>query len=187
MLTINKLIAQGRGLAAALLRRAAQVELDWDIRQRSRFEAFDSLGRRIGVFLPRGVVVRGGDVLVAEDGSLIQVRAAAQAVLRVTPCPQHGSAFDLQRAAYHLGNRHVPLQLGADALKLEPDAVLAEMLRAQHLIVTEALEDFEPEGGAYAAGHGAAHAHPHGHAHEHAHGQVHDAVQGPGHGPAHEH
>ena len=72
MLTANKLMPQGGGLAAVLLKRAATVELDWDVRQKSRFDTTDSQGRQIGVFLPRGTAVRGGDVLVAEDGSLIR-------------------------------------------------------------------------------------------------------------------
>ena len=70
MLQVTKLLPGGRGLAPALLRRAATVTLDWDVRQKSRFSATDSAGRALGVFLPRGTVVRGGDVLVAEDGSL---------------------------------------------------------------------------------------------------------------------
>ena len=164
MLTINKLIPGGRGLAGVLIKRAAQVSLDWDLRQKSRFEALDSLGRRLGVFLPRGTAVRGGDVLVAEDGSLIQVQAAPQPVLVVRACAEHGSPFDLLRAAYHLGNRHVALELQPDHLKLEPDHVLADMLRQQHLIVTEASTAFEPEGGAYAAG---GHGHDPGHDHAH--------------------
>ncbi|MDQ6880677.1 MAG: urease accessory protein UreE, partial [Pseudomonadota bacterium] len=109
MLQISKLLPAGDGLAPVLLKRAASVELDWDVRQKSRFEATDSLGRPIGVFLPRGTVVRGGDVLVAEDGSLIRVIAAPQPVLVVTHCREHGTPFDLLRAAYHLGNRHVPV------------------------------------------------------------------------------
>ncbi|NDG39339.1 MAG: urease accessory protein UreE [Betaproteobacteria bacterium] len=168
MLTINKLIPGGRGLASVLIKRGAQVELDWDVRQKSRFDAVDSLGRTLGVFLPRGTAVRGGDVLVAEDGSLIRVLAAPQAVLVVRACAEHGSAFDLVRAAYHLGNRHVALELKPDHLKLEPDHVLADMLRAQHLIVSEALEAFEPEGGAYAAS-GHAHGHDHDAGHHHGH------------------
>ncbi len=163
MLTINKLIPQGQGLAPALLKRAATLELDWDLRQKSRFEATDSAGRQLGVFLPRGTVVRGADVLVAEDGSLVRVSAAPQAVLRITPCLRHGTAFDLMRAAYHLGNRHVPIELKPEHLKIEPDHVLAEMLRAMHLTVVEVFESFEPESGAYATG-----AHAHG-AHTHAH------------------
>ncbi len=178
MLTINKLISQGRGLAAVLLKRAPSIELDWDLRQKSRFEATDSSGRQLGVFLPRGTVVRGGDVLVAEDGSLVRVQAAPQPVLVVRHCSDHGTPFDLLRAAYHLGNRHVQLELKPDHLKLEPDHVLAALLRQQHLIVTEANEPFEPEAGAYASGgqdHGHhAHAHhDHGHAHDHGHGHDH--------------
>ena len=165
MLTVNKLIPQGRGLASVLLKRAATVALDWDVRQKSRFDATDSQGRTLGVFLPRGTAVRGGDVLVVDDGSLVQVQAAPQPVLVVRACAEHGTAFDLLRAAYHLGNRHVALELKPDHLKLEPDHVLADMLRQQHLIVTEASEAFEPEGGAYGqAGHG----HEHGHAAAHA-------------------
>ena len=102
MLTVNKLIPGARGLAPALVKRAASVELDWDVRQKSRFDATDSSGRALGVFLPRGSVVRGGDVLVAEDGSLILVRAALQPVLVVKHCSEHGAPFDLLRAAYHL-------------------------------------------------------------------------------------
>ena len=169
MLTVNKLIAQGRGLAPVLLKRAAAVELDWDVRQKSRFEATDSQGRTLGVFLPRGSVVRGGDVLVVDDGSLVRVLAAPQPVLVVRTCAAHGTPFDLLRAAYHLGNRHVALELKPDHLKLEPDHVLADMLRQQHLVVSEATEAFEPEGGAYAGGghgHGHAHAHDHPHAHD---------------------
>jgi urease accessory protein len=170
MLTINKLIPGGRGLAKVLIQRASQLELDWDVRQKSRFDATDSLGRALGVFLPRGTTARGGDMLVAEDGSLIRVLAAPQPVLVVRACAEHGTPFDLLRAAYHLGNRHVALELQPDHLKLEPDHVLADMLRQQHLIVTEANMAFEPEGGAYAAtGHGHDHGHGHGHGHDHGH------------------
>jgi len=166
MLTVNKLIPQARGLAPVLVKRAARVELDWDVRQKSRFDAVDSLGRTLGVFLSRGTLVRGGDMLVAEDGSMIVVDAAPQPVMVVTACTAHGSPFDLLRAAYHLGNRHVQLELTPDRLKLEPDHVLADMLRQMHLIVNDANDAFEPEGGAYAAG-GDGHGHGHGHAHAH--------------------
>jgi len=168
MLHCSKLIAQGQGLAAALLKRATTVELDWDVRQKSRFDTTDSAGRSLGVFLPRGSLVRGGDVLLAEDGSLIRVIAAAQEVLRITACAEHGSAFDLTRAAYHLGNRHVPIELKPDHLKIEPDHVLADMLRAMHLIVKAVDESFEPENGAYGH-HGHSHDHGPGHSHDHAH------------------
>ena len=168
MLQISKLIPQGKGLAPVLLKRASTLELDWDVRQKSRFDATDSLGRPLGVFLPRGTLVRGGDVLVAEDGSMVRVIAAPQAVLRITACTAHGSPFDLTRAAYHLGNRHVPIELQPDHLKIEPDHVLADMLRAMHLTVREVAESFEPEGGAYSAG-AQGHGHSHAASHEHAH------------------
>ena len=166
---VGKRIAGGQGLSQVLLRRASEVELDWDVRQKSRIEATDSLGRALNVFLPRGTLLRGGDVLVAEDGSLVRVKAAPQPVLVVTHCADHGTPFDLLRAAYHLGNRHVPLELQPDRLLLEPDHVLADMLRAQHLIVTEATGAFEPEGGAYGADSGAHAGHAHAHDHDHAH------------------
>ena len=178
MLQISKLIPKGLGLAPVLLKRAALVELDWDVRQKSRFDALDASGRQLGVFLPRGVVVRGGDVLVAEDGSLVRVIAAHQPVLRIEHCAEHGTPFDLLRAAYHLGNRHVPLELHPDHLQIEPDHVLEDLLRAMQLIVRKVDAAFEPESGAYASG---VHAHPaapepsithdHGHAHSshHAH------------------
>jgi urease accessory protein len=160
-----------------LIRRAPTIELDWDVRQKSRFDATDSQGRQIGVFLPRGTAVRGGDVLVAEDGSLVRVIAAPQPVLRITHCSAHGTPFDLTRAAYHLGNRHVPIELKPDHLKIEPDHVLADMLRAMHLIVVAVDEAFEPEGGAYGS-HGGGHGHDHGHAHDHDHDHDHGHSHG---------
>ena len=191
MLQVSKIISSGAGLAPVLVKRAATVELDWDVRQKSRFDATDSSGRLLGVFLPRGTLVRGGDVLVAEDGSLIKVLAAPQAVLRITHCSDHGTAFDLTRAAYHLGNRHVPIELKPDHLKIEPDHVLADMLRSMHLIVHEVNEAFEPEGGAYSAG---GHSHGHGahdhaaHAehkgHDHGHDHAHESAHKDGHSPA---
>jgi urease accessory protein len=175
LLQAAKLLPQGQGLAPVLLKRAAELLLDWDTRQKSRFQAEDSLNRQLGIFLPRGTQLRGGDVLVAEDGSLIRIVAAPQALLRIQVCAQHGSPFDLTRAAYHLGNRHVPIELRPDYLQIEPDHVLAAMLRAQHLTVTEVDAPFEPEGGAYGGGHGAGHghSHAHGHAHDHDHGHSH--------------
>ena len=169
MLQVSKLLSQGQGLASALLKRAPELVLDWDTRQKSRIQVTDSLGRELGIFLPRGTQLRGGDVLVAEDGSLIRVVAAPQALLRIQVCTQHGSRFDLTRAAYHLGNRHVPIELRPDYLQIEPDHVLAEMLRAMRLSVSDVSAAFEPEGGAYAAGHAHDHAHDHAHGHNHSH------------------
>jgi urease accessory protein len=207
VLIASKRIPGGAGLAAVLVRRAATLELDWDTRQKSRFDAIDSQGRRIGVFLPRGGAVRGGDVLVAEDGSLIAVKAKAEPLLAVT-VGARGAPLGLLRAAYHLGNRHVPLEVTPTRLQLEPDHVLAEMLQRMGLLVETVEAPFEPEGGAYgapaAAAHGHAHDHGHhdhdhdhdddhghGHRHDHGHGHDHDHGQAPGHvhGPdcGHEH
>jgi urease accessory protein len=196
MIQASKLMPQGRGLAPVLIKRASTVELDWDTRQKSRFSCTDSAGRELGVFLPRGTVARGGDVLVAEDGSLIRLIAAPQAVLRITHCAEHGAPFDLIRAAYHLGNRHVPIELKPDHLKIEPDHVLADLLRAMHLIVNAVNEAFEPESGAYSSGghahtahaaHDTAHAaqvsHNHSPAQDHSHSHSHDD----GHGHSHKH
>jgi urease accessory protein len=197
MLQTSKVISQGHGLAPVLIKRASTVELDWDVRQKSRFNTTDSLGRHLGVFLPRGTLLRGGDMLVAEDGSMVRVLAAPQAVLRISACPTHGSPFDLTRAAYHLGNRHVPIELKPDHLKIEPDHVLADLLRAMHLIVNTVDEAFEPEGGAYSAATHAGHHHG-GHAHDdhgdhsdHSHAKTTAAphVHGPdcGHDHGHDH
>jgi urease accessory protein len=189
MLICSKRMPQAKGLAKVLVQRAATVTLDWDTRQKSRFDATDSSGRQLGVFLPRGTVVRGGDVLVAEDGSLVRVQAAPQTVLRISACAEHGTAFDLMRAAYHLGNRHVPIELQPDHLKIEPDHVLADLLRAMHMTVAEVSEPFEPEGGAYGdnAMMGHDHGHSHGHGHDHAHDHSHGAACSHDHGHDHTH
>lgn len=181
MLIASKLIAGGRGLAQAVVRRAATVELDWDTRQKSRFDATDSTGRHIGVVLARGRTPRGGDVLVVDDGSLIAVKALAQPILVVTAGGPDG-ALELARAAYHLGNRHVPLEVRADRLVLEPDHVLAGLLVRMGLRVEATSGPFEPEAGAYDASvagqrHGLDGAHDHAHhdGHEqHVHDHDHD-------------
>ena len=191
MIIYSKCIPGGRGIAKPILQRAATITLDWDTRQKSRFEATDSKGQTVGIFLPRGQVVRGNDLLVGEDGSFLRVQAATQPVLKITHCPHHGTVFDLTRAAYHLGNRHVPIELQADHLKIEPDHVLKEMLESMHLIVHSVDESFEPENGAYGAHHSghserihshsahahtahAHHSHEHTEQHEHAYNHSHD-------------
>ena len=172
-LQANLRVPAARGLAPSLLQRAAELRLDWDTRSRSRFAARDSLGRSIAVILPRGSVLRDGDALVAVDGSLLRVRAARQALLQV----RADDALALLRAAYHLGNRHVALQLGCDVLQLEPDPVLADMLGRMGLRVEAALAPFEPESGAYEVhDRSPAHSHDHDHGHDHAHDHATDAA-----------
>ena len=125
-------------------------------------------------------VLPNGDVLVAEDGSLVRVIAAPQPVLVVRHCAEHGSPFDLLRAAYHLGNRHVPVHIVPTAsggtLRFQTDHVLAEMVRGLGCRVGETDAPFEPEAGAYgAASHRGHHYH---HGDDRALGDLHD----PGHG-----
>ena len=200
MLICSKRMPQGQGLARPLLKRACTVTLDWDTRQKSRFDAADSSGRALGVFLPRGTVVRGGDVLVAEDGSLIVVLAAPQKVLRIVASNPSAAAFDLMRAAYHLGNRHIPIELHAEHLKIEPDHVLADLMQSMGMQVQEVQEAFEPEGGAYGDsallshdhGHGPHHHHSHSHGsgshhHDCGHDHPHSHDHGHDHGHAHDH
>ena len=171
MLHASRRIPQGAGLAPVLLKRAPTLTLDWDLRQKSRFDCEDSEGRRIGVFLPRGTLLRGGDLLLTLDGTLLRVIAAPQPLLRITPGPE-GSPFDLLRAAYHLGNRHVPIELNPDHLKIEPDHVLADMLAQMGLLVEAVYDAFEPEAGAYGEHATLGHSHGHGHhggGHQHGH------------------
>jgi len=165
MLTVDELIPQGRGLAPVLVKRAASLALNWETRQKARFDAEDSQGRQLAVLLPRGSVVRGGDVLVAEDGSLLQVQAAPQPLMVVRPCAEHGQPADLLRAALHLGRRQVPVELHPDSLHFEPDHELAKLLGGMDLTVTEEQAGFEPEGAdPLADGCGHEHEHPHPHA-----------------------
>ena len=170
MLKLNKLIAGGRGLAPVLIKRAAQVSLDWAARQLAQVNTTDSQGRAVSAELPAGSMLRAGDVLVAEDGSLVQVLAAPEAVLRVRACASHGSPLDLLRAAHWLGLRQVAVSVALDQLTLAADANLAGLLRGQDLIVTEGQAPFEPERSAAGQhGHGHDHsAHDHGH-HGHNH------------------
>jgi urease accessory protein len=211
MKTINKRVTQGLGLAPVLVRRASSVALDWDQRQKSRFDAVDSSGEVLTVFLPRGSIVRGGDVLVADDGSLVRVQALDQPVMvvRAAACSDpgldhaqhdhdhdhdHDHAHDhahadtahaelaLLRAAYHLGNRHVAVEITPDHLQIEPDHVLADMLRRMGLDVVEQSAPFEPEAGAYHAEGVRGHAHGHGHGHDDDHRHDHDHGHGHDHG-----
>lgn len=197
MPTLTKLIPGGRGLAGVLLKRAPTLELDWETRQKNHFDTTDSQGRALAVRLPPGTLLRGGDVLVAEDGSLLRVLAAPQPVLRVTHCTQHGTPFDLLRAAYQLGQRHVQLELRPDHLQLEPDPVLAGMLDRMHLIVNALEAPFEPESDAgqvappaaatkgHVHGPGCKHDHDHDHDHDHGHDHAHHHGHTHSHGHGH--
>lgn len=144
-------------------------------RSRHRFVATD--GTPIQLNLPRGSLVRGHALLANAEGERVRVVAKPEPVLKVTAA----SPLALARAAYHLGNRHVPLEIAPDSLTLEPDSVLEAMLRQLGGLTVESLVlPFEPEAGAYHSGH--AHG---GHTHE-SHATIEPSVPSPpSHDPLH--
>jgi urease accessory protein len=126
-----------------------QLELPFDQRQKSRLRVTLASGSEVALFLTRGIILRGGDLLKSEDGLVVQIVAAQEPVYNViAPTPR-----DLMCAAYHLGNRHVPLQIGDGWLRLEQDYVLRDMLLGLGMQVSEVNAPFEPEAGAYGGGH----------------------------------
>jgi len=123
-------------------------------RARTRFRARLSDGADAMVLLPRGCVVRPGTRLVAESGELVDVVAASEPLYRVGPSvDSRDPVFDLLRAAYHLGNRHVPVELRPGFVKLERDPVLRDLLLRLNMNVVSTFEPFDPEAGAYGGGH----------------------------------
>jgi urease accessory protein len=126
-----------------------RLTLPYDSRQKSRFRAQLDDGREAAVMLPRGTVLRQGDVLVAEDGTRVCVHARAERVSVATAM----DALSALRAAYHLGNRHVPLQISEERLVYAHDHVLDAMVRQLGLNLTEQMLPFEPEAGAYGHSH----------------------------------
>jgi urease accessory protein len=206
MRTIDKLLDPKIRLAPVLVKRAATLTLDFDARRKSRLAATLDSGEEVALVLPRGTVLRDGDVLVAQDGALVRVVAADEAVLMV----RAPDALTLTRAAYHLGNRHTPVEVGVDFLKLEYDPVLADMLKRIGAVVEQVTAPFQPESGAYGGGHkhghdetfaedyalaqqvfgehhGHEHGHPHDHEHDHGHNHAHDHAHGHDHSHDHEH
>jgi urease accessory protein len=127
----------------------AELPLPFELRQKSRLRTALESGEEIGLFLERGTILRGGDCLQSDDGRVVRVVAAPESLMEV-------ASFDaraLARAAYHLGNRHTPVQVGQGWLRFAADPVLTEMLRGMGLEVRALSAAFEPEAGAYAAGH----------------------------------
>jgi urease accessory protein len=130
------------------------VELPFDLRQKSRLRVKLTSGQEAALFLTRGIILRGGDLLKSETDAtgkvmVVQVLAAQEPVYNVIAPTQR----DLMCAAYHLGNRHVPLQIGDSWLRLEQDYVLKDMLIGLGMQVAETMAPFEPEAGAYGGGH----------------------------------
>ena len=149
----------------------ASVTLPIDVRVKSRVKVTLNDGREAGLLLPRGLLLRGGDVLSNEEGTeFVQVIAADEGV-SVVRCDD---PFMLAKACYHLGNRHVPLQIMPGELRYHHDHVLDDMLRQFGLTVTFGQLPFEPEAGAYAS---ESHGHHHAH-HDHHAGQQQPAGRG---------
>jgi len=186
MQTISKHLSAPHGIAPVLVKRSPKLVLPFGDRSKSRLRAMLDNGEEVALFLPRGTVLRGGDLLVTESGSFVEVLAAPESVLHVTAA----DPLALMRAAYHLGNRHTPVEVGRDYLRLEHDPVLADMLARLGVHAERAELPFEPEAGAYGGGH--KHGHDatftedyaaaqavfhehHGHSHSHSHGE-HDHV-----------
>ena len=126
-----------------------ELELPFEQRQKTRFRAKLASGEAVAVLLPRGEVLRGGDRVTASDGRVIAIVAEPESLLHI----ECSSASELARAAYHLGNRHVAVQVGAGFLRIAHDHVLENMLRQLGAKVSPISAPFEPEAGAYAGGH----------------------------------
>ncbi len=135
---------------AAVAAPYGELVLPFDLRIRSRLRTRLASGEEAVLRTERGAVLRGGDCLQSEDGRVVRVTAAAENVMHVVCANQ----FELTRAAYHLGNRHVPVEIGNGYLRIAADHVLLDMLLGLGARVEELEAPFEPESGAYGGGHG---------------------------------
>ena len=201
--------------ATSVVRKAAvkqdrvveTLTLDHEDRNRRRVALKGDGGQDILLDLDKPTGLNDGDAVRLEDGSLVLIRAAAQTLIEI----RADNPLRLMRVAWHIGNRHTPAEITADAIYIENDHVLAEMVRGQGCIMAEVSRPFQPERGAYDHGHahddgcgcghdhghhhdhGHAHGHSHSHAHEHAHGHAHhdhahhDHAHGDGCGCGHDH
>ncbi len=127
-----------------------ELLLPFELRQKSRLRTQSTTGEEVGLFLPRGEILRNGDFLQAEDGRCVKVTAKPERVLQIGG----SDALQLTRIAYHLGNRHVPLQVGQGWLRIANDYVLRQMVEGLGGVVVAIEAPFEPEAGAYGSGHG---------------------------------
>jgi urease accessory protein len=147
-----------------------QLKLPFELRQKSRLKTKLVSGEEVALLLPRGEILRGGDLVTASDGRVIEVLAEPEQLL-------HIESGALAKVAYHLGNRHVPVQVGEGFLRIAADHVLEEMVKKLGASVKPVEAPFEPEAGAYAGGHqhdemghgGKIHDHGHDHGHDHDH------------------
>jgi urease accessory protein len=159
---------------------AGRLELPFDSRQKSRLRAKLASGEDVALMLPRGEILRGGDLVTASDGRVIEIVSQSENLVHI----EAKTAQDLAKVAYHLGNRHVPVEVGDGYLRIAADHVLEDMVKKLGARVSTLQGPFEPEAGAYGGGHrhdemghgGKIHEfghEPHGHDHDH-HGHDHD-------------
>ena len=159
----------------------ARLTANWDLRQRSRFRTRLDDGREVAVLLPRGGVLRAGDRLVGECGLQVEVCSARENLM----VAETSDANLFARACYHMGNRHVPLQVEANRLAFQPDHVLGAMLEALGLVLSQREAPFDPEAGAYAGGHSHSDSHSDSHPHSHPHSPPHSHSHPHSHPPPH--
>lgn len=139
------------------------LTLGRDQREKSRLKVVLDDGREAGLFFAKGTSFQDGDFIIDVDGEiLVEIKAAPETVSTV----RCDDPLTLAKACYHLGNRHVPLQINADVLRYQHDHVLDDMVRGLGLEVNTEEAPFEPESGAYSTG---GHSHPHQHEHSHSH------------------
>ena len=127
----------------------AELVLPFELRQKTRLRTQTTTGEEAGLFLPRGAVLRDGDFLGAEDGRVVKVTAKPEKVLQIG-C---ADPVQLARIAYHLGNRHVALQIGDGWLRIANDYVLRQMVEGLGAAAVLTDAPFEPESGAYGGHH----------------------------------
>ena len=185
MIELTKRITGLTAIQSADLKR---LVLPLDARIKSRQRATLESGEDVGLFLERGTLLRGGDVLESKSGERILVVAADETVSTVY-CDD---ALMLAKVAYHLGNRHVPLQIEIGFVRYQHDHVLDDMVRQMpgaDTLVKLSVEQapFEPEAGAYQQGGGHHHAHGHSHGHDHGHAHTHDHTHDHSHEHKHSH
>ncbi|MCJ2093518.1 urease accessory protein UreE [Methylobacterium sp. J-072] len=144
-----------------------RVVLDSGERHRRRVAMRGAGGLGFLLDLPEAAVLEDGDALVLEDGRFVWVEAAPERLLEIRAASDHA----LKRLIWHIGNRHIPAEIGAEAVWIADDHVLADMVRGLGGTAEPVLRPFRPEGGAYSGGHAHGHDHPHGsHHHHHADG-----------------
>ena len=174
-----------------------QVSLDHEGRHRRRITLSGEKGTVFLLDLEKTATLNDGDAVKLEDGALILVKAAPQTLIEV----KADNPMRLLKTAWHIGNRHTPAEITADAIYIEEDHVLAEMIRGLGCAMTTVSRPFQPERGAYhdhAHGdhghdhhghdhHGHDHGHAHDHSHDHSHDHAHHHAHGPGCGCGHDH